>query len=186
MKRILSVLILAVLVFSLASCGDDSVPDGMKLASDTSIVDYSLFVPESWIIDYQEGYSMAHVSDADQSSVIVMQWNMSDAYGNFDAWFEEFSSQLELSFSDISFLTENEGDLLGSDQTPAKAYVYTASLANTGIYYKYKTVAAFHGGSVYVMTFTFIQDEGEGTLTYSSFDNSQETMEQIINSFRFN
>lgn len=74
MKKLVSLLLLFVMLFSLAACGDDTpegVPEGMKLASDTEIVDYLLFVPETWVVTAQSGMTMAQASLNDDSNVIV-------------------------------------------------------------------------------------------------------------------
>ena len=80
MKKILSLLLLSVMLFSLVACGDDTptdVPDGMKLASDTEIVDYLLYVPENWVVTSQTGMTMAQASLNDDSNVIVTHFTAS-------------------------------------------------------------------------------------------------------------
>ena len=80
MKKILSVFLLAVMLFSLVACGDDTptdIPEGMKLASDTEIVDYLLFVPENWEVTSKTGMTMAQASLNDDSNVIVTHFTAS-------------------------------------------------------------------------------------------------------------
>ena len=74
MKKIISLFLLSIMLFSLAACGDDTpsdIPEGMKLASDTEIVDYLLYVPEDWEITSKTGMTMAQASMNDDSNVIV-------------------------------------------------------------------------------------------------------------------
>lgn len=80
MKKILSLLLLSVMLFSLVACGDDTpsdVPEGMKLASDTEIVDYLLYVPTNWKVTSQTGMTMAQASLGDDSNVIVTHFTAS-------------------------------------------------------------------------------------------------------------
>lgn len=80
MKKILSILLLAAMLLSLAACGDDNtgdIPEGMKLASDPEIVDYFLYVPEEWEVTSQSGMTMAQASLNDDSNVIVTHFTAS-------------------------------------------------------------------------------------------------------------
>ena len=73
MKKILSLLLIAILALTLVACGasENGAPNGMKLASNPEIVDYTLYVPESWFIRESAGYTMAQAAQTDTSSVIV-------------------------------------------------------------------------------------------------------------------
>lgn len=74
MKKIFSLVLLLSMLLSLAACGNDTpegVPEGMKLASDTEIVDYLLYVPDDWQVTSQTGMTMAQTSLNDDSNVIV-------------------------------------------------------------------------------------------------------------------
>lgn len=74
MKKTIALLLLFVMLFSLAACGEDGtsdVPAGMKLASDPEIVDYYLYVPEDWKVTSQTGMTTAQASLNDDSNVIV-------------------------------------------------------------------------------------------------------------------
>ena len=58
------------------SCDEGTVPDGMKPASNTDIVDYYLYVPEEWIVSTAERAStQAYASKSDRTNILVMQWN---------------------------------------------------------------------------------------------------------------
>lgn len=78
MKKILSILLLSVMLLSLVACGNGTVtdvPDGMKLASNTEIVDYFLYVPADWEVTRQTGMTMAQASLNDDSNVIVTNFS---------------------------------------------------------------------------------------------------------------
>jgi len=74
MKRIISVLLLAVICIFAVSCGDKNevkTPDGMKQISDKDDLFY-LFVPNNWTADRGYGNPYAYVSGEDNSNVTVM------------------------------------------------------------------------------------------------------------------
>ena len=142
-RRILSVLLIVLALCALSSCsGKTDVPKGMKLASDTSIVDYSLFVPEKWIIDISNGATMAHVSDADRSNVSVAQWNLTEELSSIESWWEDYKEQLndddkKVFSGTMTVVTEGEKTLL--DGKAASKYVYYGTLNN--VKYTYMVVA---------------------------------------------
>ena len=180
-RRILSVLLTVFALFALSSCsGKTDVPKGMKLASDTSIVDYSLFVPKSWIIDVSNGATMAHVSESDHSSVSVAQWNLTDEISSIDAWWEIiYKEQTGEVFTDITVTTEGEKTVV--DGKAASKYVYSAKLGENK--YPFMVVATVRNGSIYVITYTSI---GEIDDENSLFSKNLETVNSIIENFRFN
>ena len=92
MKKIIALILAVISCLLLASCGGNmEVPEGMKLASNTAIVDYSLFVPENWIVDLSDARTAAHVSDSDRTSINIAQWNYQ---GTVDDWWKnEYKEQ---------------------------------------------------------------------------------------------
>lgn len=175
MKKILTVLLLCVMLFGMVSCKDEGVPDGMKLASNTDIVLYSLFVPEDWIIDEQSAMTMAHVSDSNKSSVSVMQWNMSQDSTTVDEWWTNYHKK-ELSASFPSFTVLEEGTETIVDSRPAKSYTYTITFSET--VYKYYVIGVLDQGSVHVITYTSTEELYEEALTV--------VKDEIVANFRFN
>ena len=108
MKRTIAIVLLLAMLFAFAACGEEDTagaPYGYKLASNTEIVDYFLYVPESWVVTSATGTTMAQVSLADASSVVVTNHSAADVlpysdtkktlraylYGNEYAEAEEFS-----------------------------------------------------------------------------------------------
>ena len=179
-RRILSILLTVFALFALSSCsGKTDVPKGMKLASDTSIVDYSLFVPEKWIIDSNDGKTMAHVSESDRSSVSVAQWNLTGDISSVDKWWENYKEQIGEVFTDITVTTEAEKAVV--DGKAASKYVYSAKLGENK--YPFMVVATVRNGSIYVITYTSI---GEIDDENSLFSKNLGTVNSIIENFRFN
>ena len=73
MNKLISILLIFVLLFAFAACGDgeSDVPVGMKLASNPDIVDYTLYVPEDWVVTSSTGMTMAQVSYLDATNLIL-------------------------------------------------------------------------------------------------------------------
>lgn len=73
MNKIISIALVIVLLFALVSCGqeEEGAPFGMKLASNSDIVEYTLYVPEDWTVIYSTGMTMVQASYTDPTSLIV-------------------------------------------------------------------------------------------------------------------
>lgn len=163
---------------SLVSCGEEEIiPDGMKYACDPKIVDYSLFVPESWIVDMTTGLSMAHVSEADRSSVQVGQWNLTSQLKDYDTWWAEFKKQNEK-------LGTLDASVVGADTKlggmSAKKYEYTLKMyegTEDAVTYEYMVIATITRGSVYVFMYSSVD---------GYYDENMDAVNEIIGNFRYN
>lgn len=186
MRRVLSVFLIVLALCALSSCsGKTDVPKGMKLASDTSIVDYSLFVPEKWIIDISNGATMAHVSDADRSSVSVAQWNPKGELSSIESWWELYKEQLNDETFRGTMTVVTEGEKTVVDGKAASKYVYYGTVNN--VKYTFMVVATIrktiNDNSIYIIHYTSIGDvDDENGL----FVKNLETVNSIIENFRFN
>ena len=189
MKRFLLILISAVMCLCLFSCSkDEDVPQGMKLASDTDIVDYKLFVPESWIVsEADRGATQAYVSEGDRTNVLVMQWNITENTRTVDQWWEkEYKPQVFASgaIQDYKIVSEGVGTTL--DKKEAKSYTYTGRIGDA--FFRYDLIACVTQGSIYVVQFTYMQDlmaEEGAAPSYSSADTHKDAIQSIIDNFKF-
>ena len=185
-KRILSLLFVIIsLTVVLASCGKDSdIPEGMKRASDTKIVDYELFVPEAWIVDTPSfssnddkdikklAVSMAHVSTSDRSNISVAQWNTTANTSNVDLWWEnEYKPEITSILGATITLEDKE---LIIDGKSAKKYEYSAKIGETT--YKYMVCATVSNGSIYVITYTSNEE---------NYEKNLEAVDEILENIRF-
>ena len=192
MKRILVLIAVLCLSLCLFSCGDDEIPDGMKLASDTDVVDYKLFVPESWVVSgAQNATSQAFVSNSDRTNVLVMQWNISETTKTVADWWEkEYKPQVFKSGA-VQSVTVNkdkngaEGVATTLGGKAATRYGYTGKIGDA--FFKYDIIACVTNGSIYVMQFTYMQDKDltDGKVTYSTVETHKEGVQSIIDNFRF-
>ena len=187
MKRIIAILLALLTGLCLFSCGDDPVPEGMKQASDTSVVDYCLYVPKEWVVSSAErAVTHAYVSEGDRTNVLVMQWNITENTKKPSDWWEkEYKPQVFESGSvqDVKILTEGEATLLDSKE--AFKYSYTGKIGDS--YFKYDLIACVTKGSIYVMQLTYMQDKAEEgkEITFNSVDTHKEDVNKIIENFRF-
>jgi len=158
MKKLLLSLLAAAMLISCAACAADSdTPAGMILASN-EIVDYDLFVPDTWTVDLTGGAVSAFRSKNDPASVSVMVWNLPYADSTLDDWWNTYRSEFDLIFRDFSLISTETTTL---DGVAANKYVYTATLAENN--YRYTQIAAVRRGSVYLMTLTELADSAEET-----------------------
>ena len=182
MKKTVTLIVLLTMIFALSlnlvSCGEEEIiPDGMKYACNIDIVDYSLFVPESWIVDNTTGLSMAHVSEADRSSVQVGQWNLTNNLNDYDSWWAEFRAQNEKIGTFELVSGPVDAKLGGVD---GKKYEFTLKMyegTNDVVTYEYMVIAAITRGSVYVFMYSSVD---------GYYDENMDTVNEIIKNFRFN
>ncbi len=177
MKKIICAVfafILCISVFASCSKADQFVPAGFKLASDKK-ADYSLYIPEGWIVDMSTGVTTAYVSKEDRSNISFMGFELSDAIINIgtpdggngegegsdtendvpdistiDEYWAYYSSEFEKTFSDMTYEVTGENMLVS--KIAAKKYVYTATV--TGSEYKFMQIVTIKNGTVYILTYT--------------------------------
>ena len=187
MKRLLVLALILAMCVSLFSCDEDMVPDGMKLASNTDIVDYRLYVPEEWLVSEAErATTQAFASEGDRTNILVMQWNITENTKTVADWWEkEYKPQVFTTgaVQDHNVLVEGEKMLL--DSKPAYKYVYTGKIGDS--YFKYEIISCVTQGSIYVIQLTYMQDtvkEGE-EITFSTEEKHKESVKKIIDNFKF-
>ncbi len=152
---------------------DEEAPEGMKIASNYDIVDYLLYVPESWIVDVRNGLTMAHVSETDMSSIQVAQWNLTASTKDYDKWWDEYKKQMNLVAS-VEYANPQLVDtkINGVDSKKAE-YIITTDTQS----YKCMVTATIARGSVYVIVYTSTVDMYNTHLT---------DVNKIIENFKFN
>lgn len=152
------ILLAAVLALALVSCKNDDTPKGMIKASDDK-ADFTLYVPESWTVYTVAADVGAYASDNDPSSVAMMAWYLESHDTSLEDWWKTNVSDLELVFSDVEILSEENTEIDGRN---AKKYTYTASLSGNS--YKLIQAACIKKGTVYVFTYTSVPDNFDGHL----------------------
>ena len=185
MKKILAIILSLLSLLAIVGCSSDTdVPSGMKLASNTDVVAYKLFVPESWLVTLNDTRTAVQVSDTDTTNINIAQWNYT---GSFEDWWEkEYKPQVfEMgAYKEITVLEEGSDILL--NQKAAKKYVYTAKLGDS--FFKYEVIACIHQASIHVIHITYMQDvvaEGQ-EITYSRQEANKDAIQSVLDNFRFN
>ena len=175
MKKLLSVLLAAgLLLCSLAACGksgDVSVPYGMQLASDTSVVDYYLFIPQKWTVDMANGATSAYYSTDDPSSITMTAYGLSDAVSDAESYWDFFTKQFEGVFGEPESV-ETSNLLL--DGKEAMQYVFTAKLGDTE--YKFRQIVCTRNKMAYILTYAS---------TAENYDKHADEVQETISQFRF-
>lgn len=193
MKRILSLIFVLSMCLCLFSCGgDEEVPKGMK-AANNKVVDYVLYVPESWVVSINDkGVTQAYVSKNDRTNVLVEQWNLTQNTKTIKDWWEKeykpgvFTADVVKDFQIDKNEDGSEGVAMLLNGKEAFKYSYTGKMGDA--YFKYQVIACITNGSIYTIQICYLQDnevkEGEKP-TFSSVDTHKNAIDQIIANFKF-
>lgn len=184
MKKAIAILLI-VLSFCLVlftSCKKSDIPAGMEQISDTSLVEYIMYAPKSWIVDSAPGKTTgAHVSESDRTSISVQKLS----YSNLDAWWSDYRASISSQFKSSYKLLEENTDVLISGLN-AKKHIFTVSFGATLL--KYELYGVMHGGSVYTITVVYYGAKVAGiegdTISYTDKTHG-DTMKTIIDNFKF-
>ena len=121
-RKLISLVMIFALALSLASCGGESAPTGMKAASDSSRVGYKLYVPEEWTVSNLGNITAAYVSSLDSSSISLVE--AENPEGTLAEYFEEHLSDFPTAPQDL----RSENALFGN---ATEAIKYTYNLEHT-------------------------------------------------------
>ena len=187
MKKLAICLMALLMVVSLVSCGGSSdVPSGSQRASDASVCDYELFVPETWVVKSGSptNFTTATVAAGDKCNVSVMAVDNVTAATVGDYWKEQ-QAEYEALLGTITVEEEGGKVTLGSGEKAVNGhrYVFSAKYAkgeNTTDY-KFMQIfflktSALSGSTLYVFTYTAVADH---------YDNHLEAVNGILTNFAF-
>ncbi len=178
MKKLLTLFSIIFVLLFLFSCQNSDVPRGMKLASDTSKVHYSLYVPKSWIIDSMDNISACHVSDRDRTSISIKKTSYSDEA----VWWNDYKNAVTSTFDDFALLTDGEDIVISA--LNAKKYVFTCSFHGES-FYKYEIISVQNSDSVYEISIKYQGLTKDGNINYTDTQHA-DTIKSILNNFKFN
>lgn len=183
MKRIIILVVAVLMLMCLVGCGNDGAPSGMKLASDRSQVDYSLYIPEEWTIDQMDTFSRAHAEN-DISAISVFTFPISESQTIGDWWTSYYKPSIEKTLSDFEML---EGEIAGMvDGKASLSYTFKSTLTKTQgeesaiLTYKNRITIVKNGACAYVLWYN-------GTVTEKAdyYTQSLEAADKIVKEFRF-
>lgn len=158
-----------------AKTEESEVPKGMKLFSN-EYVDYTAYIPESWIVNEPTATPYAYAGSQDASSINIVAQSLSNEQieAGLGAYWESYSESFKQNMPDFESVSEvTEGFLL--DKTEASQYIYKGTVS--GEKYQFQQTICMHGGYGYIITYTS---------TPELFNEHIEEVEQVINTFKFN
>ncbi len=180
MKKAISALLCAIMLmsvlFSLAGCKDDDVPDGMQLVMGGDDVGYYMYGPEEWVVANLGDIACTYVSKLDMTSVTMTEAPMPDT--DFESY---MVSELELMPYDeiVRNTTEEHAKLGNADDATKYTYTYTYGGAKYGC----MQILATYGGRFYIFTYTASMEEKSGyDKTYYAYyiDKVNEIIDNIV------
>ena len=169
MKKIIAILLLACMVFSLAACAkNNETPDGMKDVA-REVNPFNLFVPQSWM-SYSGDVVGAYYSSSDKSNITIMPYG--GDYNSSEEYWEDFKTRCQNEFEEFEVIAENEAKIVAK----TNALVYEYKMKVDGTKYQCKQYVMAYGGILYVITYTSTEEK---------FASHTEDVEKIITEFKF-
>lgn len=154
------------------------IPDQMKLISNTTYVDYLLFVPESWTVTASDGLSAAHASDprvgvnASSHSPGTTS-TIGDYFNNYIEALSKNVAELQV-IERYEVTSTNDGEILRLGDAPAFRYTFTCKWM--GVEYKFVQYVAISNSEMHYLTFS---------APSADFDAHRAEFDAILNNFRF-
>ena len=180
MKKLLLIILSVLLLLTFVSCKDrQGAPVGMKLASDRSKVDYSLYVPEEWLVDEASDFTRTH-SVADVTSVSVYTFPVTEDADIASWWTSTYEPSIKGSLDKYALI---EGEVKGAvDGVASLSYIITSLTTDSvgEIAYKHKLTVVKNNSKMYVIW--YCSAIGENTNYY---DANIETLDEILDAFAF-
>ena len=149
MKKIVSLLLILVLCLSLFACkknDENPIPEGMQSASDPSVLGFSLFVPEAWVVSSYGSIACAYVSNLDTSSVSLVRVELGEV--SFENYVKE---SLAKSKNTVTYLEDGKSVNFGNAKR-ALSYVYTYDYGEYPFTFM-QVLAEASDGAVYLFTY---------------------------------
>ncbi len=170
MKKIISILLIALVCLGVSACAFDSdVPDGMQLASNDKVA-YCLYVPNTWSLGAASEYASAYYSLEDPSNVSVFFY-APETDMTVEEYWASFEAEYKATFPTMTVI-ETSNTLLG--ERAAGKYIFTANVS--GEDYKFMQYIAEYGGMIYMLTYTAPID---------NFDLHTQEVQAIADNFKF-
>lgn len=164
MKKLLSLLLVLCLSFTLFACkndGDDA-PEGMKAVGGDGALGFTFYVPEAWIDSSYGSIASAYLSSLDTSSVSLVRVDLGGVA------FEEYvKGSLSASKNEVTYLEEGKAVNVGNAKR-ALSYVYSY-LYGEYTYQFMQVLCEAEDGACYLFTYgASAQDKTEGKSFYAS------------------
>ncbi len=151
MKKILAIFLVTVSLLSLAACSSES----LKKAENTEIyrenvVDFTLFLPDGWIVDNTTFVVSAHAAKEDDSTVTMTQASLPGGYQEIPTIFENTKNDLTKLYR---FKTLKEAEKRKVAGVDAAIYRYSLTDKHSEITLNYLQCLFIKDGTLYTFTY---------------------------------
>ncbi len=187
MKKVLLVVISALILFSFCACGSDEqvTPDGMKVAgrdNGNDAVQYTFFYPETWEI-VRDTATIEIKFDCNESTAIaeyatisVVGFELTGDDAELTArqyWNDKYKSEVKGLYDNFE-IEKEDGEEISLDETPAIELSYTGDL--NGHKYYCNQVICVRYGTAYLITLV-VPDENK--------DKVAGALDTVVKDFKF-
>lgn len=174
MKKFLAVLLVAVSLISLVSCTSESLK---KAEHDEiyreNVVDFTLFLPDGWIVDNTTFVVSAHAAKDDDSTITMTQASLPGGYQEIPTIFENTKNDLTQLYR---FKTLKEAEKRKVAGVEAAIYRYSLTDKQSEITLHYLQCLFIKDGTLYTFTYYATPERFEGHL---------EAVDKILSSIAF-
>ena len=174
-------------LFTLASCKDSDVPEGMQLVYGSKKDGYYFYAPEEWTISNVGGIKAAYASRVDATSVSFAEVTPTprDGMDTETYFFTEYFNDSLSEFPVAPTVTVNrESTVFGKEAGAAdKAVRYAYNYKYSERSFGFMQILIKEGERYFVFTYTaLLEDRTEGKTYY---DYYSEKLTKVIENFRF-
>ena len=150
-KKVLAFLLALLCMLSVTACTSES----MKQADNSevyrqNVVDFTLFIPEEWILDTTSFVVSAHVSDTDPSGVTMTQAGLSGGLNEVPTIFENTKTELASLYTFRTLAEAYERKVADLD---AAVYQYSLTDKATGVTLNYLQCMFIQNATLYTFTY---------------------------------
>ena len=178
-KIMLAVILSALCVFSLASCGSDTeIPEGMQIVHESDSEGFVFFGPEGWAISNRAGIYATYLSSFNQASVTFTKTDMPS--GSLEDYFNESKAYFPYQ---ITLKKSCEAVNFGAPDAAAdEAYEFIYTYKHGENDMTCRQILIKNDGEFYIFTYTAIGTPEDEESTYRLY---LDRVNSIVSNFRF-
>lgn len=163
MKKITALLLVVITVFGLCACTSESMKDAKdNTVYREDVVDFNLYIPESWILDCTSFVVSAHAGEQDNSTVMMTQTDLPGGTYTVSSIFEDTRENMAQLYTLKDDSPKTETKVAGED---AEIYYYTLTDKVTGKALRYLQCLFIRDFVLYTFTYYATPENYEKHLT---------------------
>ena len=172
MKKLIALLLLAVLLCSMVACNNDPTPDGMQNVSiDTA--PYNLYVPQNWITNASSERSSARAPVQHSAPNVAVDMLFPEGVLTAEDYWKNYCvPEYTATLGSITVIEDGADTVLGGKD--AKQYTYTFTLGLDT--HKQTQIIVVSGYQVYILTYAALAD---------TYDTYAADFGEIVKQFTF-